>query len=44
MYIRIQGKAVKVCLDAKPFAKLTPRRTQPSIAGVRLVILVAVQN
>lgn len=44
MYIWVSGKPVKVRLDAKPFTKVARNRTQPRIAGMRIVILVTVRH
>jgi len=44
MHVRASGKPVKVWLDAKPSTKVTRNGTQPCIAGMRVMILVAVKN
>jgi hypothetical protein len=42
MHVRASGKPVEVWLDAKPSTKVTHNGTQPRIAGMRVMILVAV--
>lgn len=44
MHIRACSKPMEVWLDAKPSTKVTRNGTQPRITGMRVMILVAVNN
>jgi hypothetical protein len=41
MHVYVSSQPMKVWLDAKPFTKVTRKRTQPCIASMHVVILVA---
>ena len=44
MHVQASSKPMEVWLDTKPSTKVTCNRTQPRIAGMRVMILVAVKN
>jgi hypothetical protein len=44
MYVSARGNPVEVWPNAKPFTKVARNRTQPRVAGMDVVILVAVKN
>ena len=44
MHVRASSKPMEVWLDAKSFTKVTRNGAQPCIAGMHVMILVAVNN